>query len=153
MRTKSRLAILAVLAPALVGCAGGGNGLDMGGWGGGWGRSSVWDGYGGGYDNRRYGRSRDDRVVCDSRTEVCYKRGRLDASETRDAFGKGAARDVERLRQQQGTGRVYVPRAGSVCNREEGVCYKNGKADWSDTRDFIGKNAARRLRRSQKNDD
>ena len=102
-------------------------------------------GYGGGYGNNRRGSRSNDSVVCDQRTEVCYKRGRLDASETRDAFGKGPSRDVERLRQQQGTGRVYVPRDGSVCNREQGVCYKNGKPDWSDTRDYIGKNAARRV--------
>lgn len=148
MRIMHRLAVLTILAPALGGCLdGGGNGLDMGNWGGGsWGgqSSSVWDGFGGS-NSRRYGRS-NDGVTCDSRTQICYKRGRLDASETRDAFGKGPSRDVERLREQQGTGRVYVPRDGSVCNRAEGVCYKNGKPDWSDTRDYIGKKAARRLK-------
>lgn len=148
-----RCVLLSALTPALLGCLDGGDfgGLGQGGspWGGGgygrstygWGGSSGWGGY----------RS-DDRIVCDARTEVCYKNGRLDASETRDRFGKSASRDVERLREQQGTGRVYVPRDGSVCNREEGVCYKNGKPDWSDTRDYIGKNAAKRVRAKQAKD-
>jgi len=144
MTMRDRLAVLAFVAPALAGCLDGGNGFDLGGLGGG--GSTGW----GGSDNRRSTRS--DDVYCDARTEVCYKRGRVDASETRDAFGKGASRDVERLREQQGTGRVYVPRDGSVCNRVEGVCYKNGKPDWSDTRDYIGKNAAKRMKRQQADD-
>ena len=156
-RTVARCLLLSALTPALLGCLGsGGNGFDLGGLGGGGG--SPWDygavrsstygngGYGGGYGGS------DDRVTCDARTEVCYKNGRLDASETRDRFGKSASREVEQIRQQQGTGRVYVPRDGSVCNRQEGVCYKNGKPDWSATRDYIGKGAAKRLRREQAKD-
>ena len=145
-----RCVLLSALTPALLGCLDG-NGFDLGG-----GSGSPWGG--GGYSRSTYGyggqggyRS-DDRVSCDARTEVCYKNGRLDASETRDRFGKSASREVERIREQQGTGRVYVPRDGSVCNRAEGVCYKNGKPDWSDTRDYIGKNAARRVRAKQAKD-
>lgn len=147
-RTFARCLLLSTLTPALLGCLGtGGNGFDLGGLGQG---GSPW-GNGGGYSGSNYGYS-DDRVTCDARTEVCYKNGRLDASETRDRFGKSASREVEQIRQQQGTGRVYVPRDGSVCNRQEGVCYKNGKPDWSDTRDYIGKNAAKRVRRQQAKD-
>ncbi|HMR34312.1 MAG TPA: hypothetical protein PKA13_08385 [Geminicoccaceae bacterium] len=147
-----RCVLLTALTPALLGCLDGG---DFGGLGGG----SPWGGGGYGRSTYGYGGSSgwggyrsDDRISCDARTEVCYKNGRLDASETRDRFGKSASREVERIREQQGTGRVYVPRDGSVCNRAEGVCYKNGKPDWSDTRDYIGKNAARRVRAKQAED-
>lgn len=86
------------------------------------------------------------RVVCDRETEVCYKRGRIDSSETRDAFGKGPARRVRALQQEFGSNDVFLPRDNTVCDRNAEVCYKNGRPDWSDTRDQFGKKAARRLR-------
>ncbi|HEX6011924.1 MAG TPA: hypothetical protein VFY87_09020, partial [Geminicoccaceae bacterium] len=46
-------------------------------------------------------------VVCDRRTETCYRRGQIDASETRDYFGRGAARRVDRIRDQAGTNRIF----------------------------------------------
>jgi hypothetical protein len=55
------------------------------------------------YGSDRYGRSSDggrtfrpDRsVVCDRATETCYRGREIDASETRDYFGKKAARRVD----------------------------------------------------------
>lgn len=95
----------------------------------------------------RYGsRSYDNgRVYCDQRTEVCYKDGDIDASETKEVFGKGASRRVDRVRDEAGTNNIFLPRNNTVCNRDEKVCYKNGQPDWSDTRDQFGKKAARKI--------
>jgi hypothetical protein len=84
-------------------------------------------------------------VVCDRGTETCYRGRDIDASETRDYFGKGAARQVDRIRDQAGTNRIYRASDDVVCNRLEKVCYKNGNPDRSETRDYFGKKAARRV--------
>jgi hypothetical protein len=84
-------------------------------------------------------------VVCDRRTETCYRRGQIDASETRDYFGRGAARRVDRIRDRAGTNRIFRADDDVVCNRRDKVCLKNGHPDRSETRDFFGKKAARRI--------
>ena len=84
-------------------------------------------------------------MVCDRATETCYRGRDIDASETRDYFGKGAARQVDRIRDQAGTNRIYRVDDNVVCNRRSEVCYKNGRPDRSETRDYFGKKAARRV--------
>lgn len=115
------------------------------------GRSSVLGGkpFGSGYygGSSNGGRTfRPDRnVVCDRATETCYRGREIDASETRDYFGKSAARQVDRIRDQAGTNRVYRVDDDVVCNRSKEICYKNGRPDRSETRDYFGKKAARRV--------
>lgn len=160
--SRQLLALLAV--GLLAGCAIDGGGYD--------GRSSprygVYDSspgwYGsryerrpryGHYDNadryyrdqaRRNGRlvRKDDDVVCDRRTQVCYKDGDIDKSETRDQFGKNAAKRADRVRDRYDDD-AFLPRRNVVCDRDQRVCYKGGDADRKLTRDFFGKKAARRV--------
>lgn len=108
---------------------------------------ASWIGGRGWHREGRYVRTGRD-VVCDRSTQLCYKRGRVDVSETRDAFGRGAARDADALRDRLGTAHVFVPggRGDRYCINAEKICYKGGRPDWSDTRDVYGKQAARRLR-------
>ena len=84
-------------------------------------------------------------MVCDRATETCYRGREIDASETRDNFGRGAARKVDRIRDTQGTNRVYRPSDNVVCNRRQQVCFKNGHPDVSETRDYFGKKASRKI--------
>lgn len=111
------------------------------------GQRDVWPGGWGWPAADRYVRPGPD-VLCDRSTQLCYKRGRVDVSETRDAFGRGAAREADALRDRLGTAHVFVPRGRGdrYCLNAEKICYKNGQPDWSDTRDAYGKRAARRLR-------
>ena len=113
--------------------------------------SSVFGGYP--YGSDRYSRSDyggrtfnpSRGVVCDRATETCYRGREIDASETRDYFGRGAAREVDRIRDGQGTNRIYRASDRVVCNRKDQVCYKNGHPDVSETRDYFGKKASRRI--------
>jgi hypothetical protein len=89
--------------------------------------------------------SPDRNVVCDRATETCYRGREIDASETRAYFGKSAARQVDRIRDQAGTNRIYRVDDDVVCNRQREVCYKNGRPDRSETRDYFGKKAARKV--------
>ena len=105
------------------------------------------------YGSDYYGRSsnggrtfRPDRnVVCDRATETCYRGREIDASETRDYFGRSAARRVDRIRDEAGTNRIYRVDDDVVCNRRQDVCFKNGRPDRSETRDYFGKKAARKV--------
>ena len=110
--------------------------------------------FGGNPDARdRYGRSSDggrtfrpDRnVVCDRATETCYRGHEIDASETRDYFGRSAARQVDRDRDAAGTNRIYRVGDGVVCDPRRQVCLKDGRPDRSETRDYFGKKAGRRV--------
>jgi hypothetical protein len=100
----------------------------------------------------RYVQSGD--ISCDRRTQVCYKRGHIDTSSTREVFGREAARDADAIRDELGTSHVYIPRNrnNSYCVSAEKTCYKNGRPDWSDTRDVYGKKAGRRLKSKQDDD-
>lgn len=84
-------------------------------------------------------------IVCDRATQTCYRHGQIDASDTRDYFGRRAAREVDQVRDQAGTNRIYRPSDDVVCNRSDKICYKNGHPDRSETRDYFGKKAARRV--------
>ena len=84
-------------------------------------------------------------VVCDRATETCYRGREVDASETRDYFGRSAARQVDRDRDAAGTNRIYRVGDGVVCDPRRQVCLKDGRLDRSDTRDYFGKKAARRV--------
>ena len=150
-----------VAAAVLAGCGGDGGFRDFGSPGGG-GSGIRWSGAADpfatspfGFGGSPFGRSTgagggrtfqpSPGVVCDRATETCYRGRDIDASETRDYFGKGAARQVDRVRDQAGTDRIYRPRNNVVCNRLDQICYKNGNPDRSETRDFFGKKAARRV--------
>ena len=108
-----------------------------------YGRNPYGSGYYGSGSGRTFRPSRD--VVCDRATETCYRGKEIDASETRDYFGRSAARRVDRIRDQAGTNRIYRVDDDVICNRRQEVCYKNGRKDRSETRDFFGKKAARRI--------
>lgn len=113
------------------------------GYGTGYGGPFGWSGYGRSYDDddNRFVRT-DKRTVCDRGTQTCYKRGEIDASETRDQFGSGAARRADTVRDQYG-GDTFVRSRNVACDRGDRVCYKNGHADRSETRAQFGKKAAR----------
>lgn len=82
-------------------------------------------------------------VVCDRATQTCYRGRDIDASETRDVFGRKAAREVDRIRDEAGTNRIYRVSNKVVCDRRTKVCYKNGHPDNSETKDFFGRNLPR----------
>ena len=82
-------------------------------------------------------------VVCDRATETCYRGRDIDASETRDVFGRGAAREVDRIRDPAGSNRIYRVNNKVVCDRRSKVCYKNGHPDNSETKDYFGRNLPR----------
>jgi hypothetical protein len=104
------------------------------------------------YDNDRYrGRSSNGRfdregkdVVCDRRTEVCYKDGDIDASETRERFGKQPARKVERVRDRYDDNDLFLPRRNVVCNDENNTCYRNGKPNRQLSREYFGRRGFQR---------
>lgn len=81
-------------------------------------------------------------VVCDRRTNVCYKNGGLDRSETKDVFGDRASNRVEGIRKRNGTGQLFLPDRGVTCNSIRKVCYDDGVADFSQTRRYFGDRAA-----------
>ena len=149
----------AFLAAGLVaGCLGSGGSLGSGSnssgirWSGPSGADPFYRGpyaFGGSRYGNSYGNGRTfsprSGVVCDRVTETCYRGRDIDASETKDNFGRSAARRVDRIRDQAGTNRIYRASDDVVCNRRDKVCYKNGHADRSETRDYFGKKAARRI--------
>ena len=115
-------------------------------------RSSAYDPYGRSYGYDPYQRRGDGRyfrpgseVACDRRTETCYKDGDLDVSETKRYFGKGAGREVDRVRDRYDTDNIFRADDNVACNRDRKVCYKDGRPDRSETRDYFGKKAAKKL--------
>lgn len=100
---------------------------------------------------RRYRDDDDDRyfhrggdVFCDRDTKTCYRDGEIDASETRDTFGRKAARRVDRLRDAAGTNHIFRPDDDVTCNLHAQVCSKDGRPDRRATRDHFGKKEARK---------
>ena len=81
-------------------------------------------------------------VVCDQASAVCYKRGEIDKTETRDYFGPRAADRADDLRDDRGTARLFVPERGVTCDPGRGVCYDDGVPDRSLTRRYFGQRAA-----------
>ena len=86
----------------------------------------------------------DDDVVCDRRTQVCYKDGKIDKSETHDFFGNKAARRADQVRDKYEED-AFVLRKDVVCDRDRRVCYKDGDPNGKVTRDFFGNKAAKRV--------
>jgi hypothetical protein len=84
-------------------------------------------------------------VVCDRATRICYKRGRVDQSDTDNVFGESAGDRVDALRDRHGTARVFVPERGASCDRGRRVCFEKGDPDRALTRRYFGKRAARKL--------
>lgn len=82
-------------------------------------------------------------VVCDRATRICYKRGRVDQSDTDDVFGERAGDRVDALRHRHRTARVFVPERGASCDRERRVCFEDGDPDRGLTRRYFGRRAAR----------
>jgi Fels-1 Prophage Protein-like len=74
-------------------------------------------------------------VRCDRATRICYKRGRVDKSETEDAFGDRA----DGLRDSAGTAHAFVTRRGAVCDRDRRLCFENGELDRDLTERFFGR--------------
>lgn len=137
--------------------------------------SPVYRGYPGGYGwndrryvDRRYNDGDDDRyvrppwngqrregrfdregrdTVCDRRTEICYKDGHIDKTETAERFGNKASRRADEIRDRYDNRNVYVPRGNVACDGDRNVCLKNGKRDVQATRKEFGDKAARQLRK------
>lgn len=86
-------------------------------------------------------------MVCDRATEICYQGREIDASQTREYFGNRAARRGDRIRDNAGTNRIFRLEVDVVCNRRTRVCLEDGRPDRSETREFFGREAARRLQR------
>lgn len=84
-------------------------------------------------------------VVCDQATRICYKDGRIDKTETRDAFGERAADRADDIRDERGRARVFVPERGVTCDPARQVCYDGSFKDYSLTRRYFGQRAADRL--------
>jgi hypothetical protein len=87
----------------------------------------------------------DDSVVCDQATRICYKHGRIDKTETRDAFGERAADRADDIRDDRGKARLFVPERGVTCDPIRQACYDDGFKDYSLTRRYFGQRAADRL--------
>jgi hypothetical protein len=92
----------------------------------------------------RFVRPRSD-VVCDQATRICYKRGKIDKSDTEQVFGERAGDRADDLRDQLSTARVFVPERGVACDRERRICVEDGHPDRSLTRRYFGQRAARAL--------
>jgi hypothetical protein len=85
------------------------------------------------------------RTSCDERTQVCYKGGKLSTAETRDEFGRDAARRTTRLRERYDTKDIYLPRRNVVCDGGSNTCYRGGEPDRRATREQFGRKAARKV--------
>jgi hypothetical protein len=92
----------------------------------------------------RFVRPRSD-VVCDRAARICYKRGKIDKSDTEHIFGERAGDWADNLRDRLSTARVFVPERGVACDRERRICLEDGHPDRSLTRRYFGQRAARAL--------
>jgi hypothetical protein len=78
-------------------------------------------------------------VRCDRATRICYKRGRVDKSETQNAFGERAGDRADGWRDSVGTAHMFVTRGGAACDRERRVCFNDGEPDRRLTERFFGR--------------
>jgi hypothetical protein len=85
----------------------------------------------------------DANLVCDQATRVCYKRGSIDKSDTKEVFGRRAAKRADQLRDERGTAQIFVPEQGAACDRERRRCFAEGEPDRRLTRRHFGRDAAR----------
>lgn len=137
-----------VLAIALAGCMGGGDGgpsyasgAGYGGYGGGWG------GYdGNGYSGDRWTSPRPG-VSCDRAQRVCYDRGGPELSLTREYFGSDAARRLENdIGGNWKKDDTYNPQQGVRCDIGDEICQKKGEDYYKATRQQFGREAGQQVR-------
>jgi hypothetical protein len=93
-------------------------------------------------ERRRFVRP-DDNLVCDQATRVCYKRGLVDKSDTKEFFGRRAAKHADRLRDERGNAEIFIPEKGVACDPGRQRCYADGKPDRDLTRRHFGKSKGR----------
>ena len=84
-------------------------------------------------------------VVCDRATRICYKKGKIDKSDTEHVFGERAGDRADDLRDRYGTARIFAPERDVSCDRKRRVCFEDGDPDRSLTRRYFGRRAARDL--------
>jgi Fels-1 Prophage Protein-like len=94
--------------------------------------------------DNRFVRPRSD-VVCDRATSICYKRGKIDKSDTEHVFGERAGDRADDVRDRLSNARVFVPERGVACDRERRICLEDGDPDRRLTRRYFGRRAARAL--------
>ncbi|MGF1529352.1 MAG: YcgJ family protein [Candidatus Competibacterales bacterium] len=83
-------------------------------------------------------------VMCQSRTQICYRNGAPSIAATRRYFGRDAAEAIGRdLRR----GDVFRPERGVVCRRRLQECEDRFGPNVGLTRIYFGRDAARRLAR------
>ena len=85
-------------------------------------------------------------LVCDQVTRVCYKRGNVDKSDTKNVFGRRAAKRADQLRDERGTSAIFVPEQGAACDPTRRRCFSDGEPDRRLTRRHFGRGAARERR-------
>jgi hypothetical protein len=85
-------------------------------------------------------------LVCDQATRVCYKRGNVDKSDTKEVFGRRASKRADQLRDERGTPRIFVPEQGAACDPTRRRCFSDGEPDRKLTRRHFGRGAAREIR-------
>ena len=81
-------------------------------------------------------------VVCDRRTNVCYKNGEARPERNQGCVRRPGTDRVEGIRKRNGTGKLFLPDRGVTCNSIRKVCYDDGVADFSQTRRYFGDRAA-----------
>jgi hypothetical protein len=84
-------------------------------------------------------------VVCDRATRICYKKGKVDQSDTEAIFGGRAGERADAIRDRFGTSRLFVPERDVACDRASRVCLEDGDADRRLTRRYFGRKAAREI--------
>jgi hypothetical protein len=84
-------------------------------------------------------------LVCDQATRVCYKRGNVDKSDTKEVFGRRASKRADQLRDERGTPRIFVPEQGAACDPTRRRCFSDGEPDRKLTRRHFGRGAAREI--------
>jgi hypothetical protein len=88
----------------------------------------------------------DDDLVCDRDTRVCYKRGLVDKSDTKEVFGRRAARHADRLRDERGSADIFIPERGVACDPDRQRCFADGEPDRKLSRRHFGRRGEREER-------
>lgn len=84
-------------------------------------------------------------VVCDRATRICYKKGKIDKSDTQRMFGERAGDRADGIRDRHRRAQIFVPQRDVACDRERRVCFEDGDPDRRLTRRYFGKRAARAI--------
>ena len=78
-------------------------------------------------------------------TDGNYQAGGLGGPPARPWFGPYGGTYGSYVRPRYDDDQPFRPSRHVVCDPDDRVCYKNGHPDRSETRDFFGKKAARRM--------